>query len=184
MTAGAIAIDERTIQREGLAGRSQADVGSEFGHRSHHSFSLVSSAVGRPSATQSFFWASIISLARSSSRRKRALSRLSCWICRTSSFGFGPRFFGASANFSALPTCLRQLASIEEYRRSRRKNAPSCPLALQRSASANRRRFSLPENRRRRAIGSTSGSGGESRDDVSTVALRAPSETSSRDESD
>jgi hypothetical protein len=30
-------------------------VGSEFGHRGHHSSSLVSSAVGRPSATHKFF---------------------------------------------------------------------------------------------------------------------------------
>src|SRR3954454_14344576 len=47
--AQAFAIDERPIHREGLASRPQSDAGSEFGHRSHHSSSLVSSVVGRPS---------------------------------------------------------------------------------------------------------------------------------------
>src|ERR1700693_5201935 len=42
--------------------------------------------------------------------------------------------------------------------RSRRRNAPSVPAALQRSASASNRRFSLPENWRRLAIATTSGS--------------------------
>src|ERR1019366_8225799 len=42
--------------------------------------------------------------------------------------------------------------------RSRRMNAPSVPAFLQRSASASNRRFSLPENWRRLAIATTSGS--------------------------
>ena len=42
--------------------------------------------------------------------------------------------------------------------RSRRRNAPSVPASLQRSASASNRRFSLPENWRRLAIATTSGS--------------------------
>src|ERR1700694_2499072 len=42
--------------------------------------------------------------------------------------------------------------------RSRRRNAPSVPASLQRSASASNRRFSLPENLRRLAIATTSGS--------------------------
>src|ERR1700686_5074373 len=42
--------------------------------------------------------------------------------------------------------------------RSRRRNAPSVPAFLQRSASASNRRFSLPENWRRLAIATTSGS--------------------------
>src|SRR5471030_649883 len=41
---------------------------------------------------------------------------------------------------------------------SRRRNAPSVPASLQRSASASNRRFSLPENWRRLAIATTSGS--------------------------
>jgi putative transposase len=41
---------------------------------------LVSSAVGRPNATHSFFWASLISSARSNRRRRRALSRFKCLI--------------------------------------------------------------------------------------------------------
>ena len=41
---------------------------------------------------------------------------------------------------------------------SRRRNAPSVPASLHRSASASNRRFSLPENLRRLAIATTSGS--------------------------
>src|SRR5271163_4328050 len=41
---------------------------------------------------------------------------------------------------------------------SRRRKAPSVPASLQRSASASNRRFSLPENWRRLAIATTSGS--------------------------
>src|SRR5271165_1681478 len=41
---------------------------------------------------------------------------------------------------------------------SRRRNAPSVPASLQRSASASNRRFSLSENWRRLAIATTSGS--------------------------
>ena len=40
-----------------------------------------------------------------------------------------------------------------------RKNAPSVPAALRRSASARSTRFSLPENWRRRPTAKTSGSG-------------------------
>src|ERR1035437_9643611 len=50
-------------------------MGGEFGHGEHHASPLVSSAVGSPSATHSFFWASIINSARSSLWRRRALSR-------------------------------------------------------------------------------------------------------------
>src|SRR5580698_3857629 len=68
--------------------------------------------------------------------------------------------------------------------RSRRRNAPSVPASLQRSASASNRRFSLPENLRRRAIETTSGSRrAASSDAVSPVALRAPS-TASEEEPD
>src|SRR5450759_3491787 len=41
---------------------------------------------------------------------------------------------------------------------SRRRNAPNVPASLHRSASASNRRFSLPENWRRLAIATTSGS--------------------------
>src|SRR5216684_7670258 len=69
--------------------------------------------------------------------------------------------------------------------RSRRRNPPSVPASLQRSASPSRRRFSLPENRRRLAITTTSGSRrGGSSEPVSSVALRAPSVTGSEEEPD
>src|SRR5450759_288514 len=68
--------------------------------------------------------------------------------------------------------------------RSRRKNAPSVPASLQRSASASNRRFSLPENLRRLATATTSGSGRASCEAVSPVALRAPSATASEEEPD
>src|SRR5882724_11090029 len=69
--------------------------------------------------------------------------------------------------------------------RSRRRNAPSLPAALHCSASASNRRFSLPENLRRLAIATTSGSRREaSCEAVSPVALRAPSETASEQEPD
>src|SRR5664279_4641764 len=68
---------------------------------------------------------------------------------------------------------------------SRRRNAPSVPTSLQRSASASKRRFSLPENWRRLAITTTSGSRrGGSSETVSPVAIRAPSVTASEEESD
>src|SRR5450755_4756586 len=68
--------------------------------------------------------------------------------------------------------------------RSRRRNAPSVPASLQRSASASNRRFSLPENLRRLAIATTSGSRRASSEAVSPVALRAPSATASEEEPD
>src|ERR1022692_325054 len=69
--------------------------------------------------------------------------------------------------------------------RSRRRNAPSVPASLQRSASASNRRFSLPGNCRRLAIATTSGSGrAASSEAVSPVALRAPSAAASEEEPD
>src|SRR5665647_1361752 len=68
---------------------------------------------------------------------------------------------------------------------SRRRNAPSVPACLHRSASASNRRFSLPENLRRLAIATTSGSRrAASGETVSPVALRAPSATASPEEPD
>src|ERR1700722_18416371 len=67
--------------------------------------------------------------------------------------------------------------------RSRRRNAPSVPASLHRSASASKRRFSLPENLRRLAIATTSGSRrAASCETPSPVALRAPSEAASQEE--
>src|SRR5450432_3521213 len=67
--------------------------------------------------------------------------------------------------------------------RSRRRNAPSVPASLHRSASASKRRFSLPDNCRRLAIATTSGSRrGASSQAVSPVARRAPSEAASEEE--
>src|SRR5271156_5213209 len=68
---------------------------------------------------------------------------------------------------------------------SRRRNAPSVPASLQRSASASSRRFSLPENWRRLAIATTSGSRrAPSPEVISPVALPAPSATASEKEPD
>src|SRR5271169_4698269 len=67
---------------------------------------------------------------------------------------------------------------------SRRRNAPSVPASLQRSASAINRRFSLPENWRRLAIATTSGSRRTASKVVSPAALRAPSATDSEQEPD
>src|SRR5450759_2218263 len=69
--------------------------------------------------------------------------------------------------------------------RSRRRNAPSVPAALQRPASASNRRLSLPENWRRLAVATTSGSASAaSGETISPVALRAPSATVSPEEPD
>src|ERR1035437_1541932 len=94
---GAIAVHEPAVQRERLTGTAQADVWSELSHGEHHASPLVSSAVGSPSATHSFFWASMISSAGSSWRRSRTLWRCSCWICRAGASGLAPRLFGPSA---------------------------------------------------------------------------------------
>src|SRR5271154_6631266 len=68
---------------------------------------------------------------------------------------------------------------------SRRRKAPSVPASLQRSASASNRRFSLPENWRRLAIATTSGSRrAPSPEVISPVALPAPSATASEKEPD
>src|ERR1700675_3578588 len=68
---------------------------------------------------------------------------------------------------------------------SRRRKAPSVPASLQRSASASNRRFSLPENWRRLAIATPSGSRrAPSSEAVSPVALPAPSATASEEEPD
>src|ERR1700735_3789735 len=64
-----------------------------------------------------------------------------------------------------------------------RKNAPSVPAALRRSASARSTRFSLPENRRRRPIAKTSGSGRCAPEALSTLALRSPSGRASEEAS-
>src|SRR5450759_4539835 len=67
--------------------------------------------------------------------------------------------------------------------RSPRRKAPSVPASLQRSASASNRRFSLPENWRRLAIATTSGSRrAAAAEAVSPVALRAPSATASEEQ--
>src|ERR1700692_2130645 len=67
--------------------------------------------------------------------------------------------------------------------RSRRRNAPSVPASLHRSASASERRFSPPENLRRLAIATTSGARrAASCEAASPVALRAPSEAASQEE--
>ena len=59
--------------------------------------------------------------------------------------------------------------------RSLRRNAPSVPAALQRSASARSARFSPAENLRRRATATTSGSGRAAGPGIPSLALRAPS---------
>src|ERR1700683_4563120 len=56
-----------------------------------------------------------------------------------------------------------------------RRNAPSVPAALQRSASARSGRFPPAENWRRLAIATTSGSGGAAALGIPSLALRAPS---------
>src|SRR5664280_581836 len=67
--------------------------------------------------------------------------------------------------------------------RSPRRKAPSVPASLQRSASASNRRFSLPENWRRLAIATTSGSRRAAASEaVSPAALRASSATASEEE--
>src|SRR6202051_3036309 len=67
--------------------------------------------------------------------------------------------------------------------RSRRRNAPSVPAFLPRSAAASKRRFSRPQNLRRLAIATTSGSRrAASCEATSPVALRAPSEAASQEE--
>src|SRR5450755_3785686 len=56
-----IAVHVPRVERESSAGGLHADVGCQIIDGEHHSSPLVSSAVGRPSATHSFFWASMIS---------------------------------------------------------------------------------------------------------------------------
>ena len=51
----AIAVHEPSVQREGPAGGLHANVGRKLRDGLHHLSSLVSSAVGSPSATHSFF---------------------------------------------------------------------------------------------------------------------------------
>ena len=58
--------------------------------------------------------------------------------------------------------------------RSLRRNAPSVPAALQRSASASSARFCPMENCRRRATATTSGSGRAADPGIPSLALRAP----------
>src|SRR5271168_306143 len=64
---------------------------------------------------------------------------------------------------------------------SRRRKAPSVPASLQRSASASNRHFSLPENWRRLAIATTSGS---RRAPSPETISPAPSATASEEEPD
>ena len=112
-TPSAIAVHEPGVEREGPAGRLHPDVRGKFVDGEHHSFSLVSSAVGRPSATHSFFWASMMSSARSSLRRRRALSRFKCLICRAAASGFGPRSLRGQSRAVRRP---QLLAPTREHR--------------------------------------------------------------------
>src|ERR1700731_3169192 len=57
----AIAVHAPPVEGESPARRIHADMRGQIVDGEHHSSSLVSSAVGRPSATHSFFWASMIS---------------------------------------------------------------------------------------------------------------------------
>src|ERR1039457_844975 len=67
--------------------------------------------------------------------------------------------------------------------RSPRRKAPSVPASLQRSASASNRRFSLPENWRRLAIATTSGSRRAAASDaVAEGARKATGETASEEQ--
>jgi hypothetical protein len=76
----------------------------------------------------------MMAFARSSWRRSRTISRVSCASrlrCATAGLAFGPRRGVASAARS----CLRQPDSIEEYTRSWRSTAPRSAGVLQRSQS-------------------------------------------------
>src|SRR5690606_740850 len=72
---GTITVHVARIERESPTGRLHANLGRKVGDGEHYSSSLVSSAVGSPRATHSFFWASMINSARSSLRRRRSMSR-------------------------------------------------------------------------------------------------------------
>jgi hypothetical protein len=89
-------------------------VWSKLSHGEHHASPLVSSAVGSPSATHSFFLGvddqfSALELVAQTRVIALQLLHLSCRGIR-----LWPPLFGASAVSSATPTCLRQLVIIEE----------------------------------------------------------------------
>ena len=110
---------DRGTRTRGSARRRRRHFSSRFAGRAQprRALLLLGPIVrGRqPQGHTQFFWASIINSARSSLRRSRALSRVSCSIWRAEASGFGPRRFGARATRSAAaPSCLRQLDSIEE----------------------------------------------------------------------
>jgi len=149
-------IDPGPVDRQRHATRGDADLGPKGGEGLHQSFPSCSSAVGRPSKVHSFFWTSMMAFARSSWRRNRTISRVSCASrlrCATAGLAFGPR----RGVTSAARSCFRQPDSIEEYTRSRRSTAPRSAGVLQRSYACKIRRFSAAEIVRRRLMARTSG---------------------------
>jgi len=71
----------------------------------------------------------------------------------------GPSFPGPHTDKRALIRWRRQFVSNEEYKPSRRNNAPTSPAFWHASACLTIRRRYTAENRRRRAFAGTSGSG-------------------------
>lgn len=102
------------------------------------------------------------------SRASRASSR-----SRASRVGFLPRFFAAKASSAPRARCLRHVVRCKEYSPSRRKSAPICPEPAQASASRRIRAFYSAENRRRRALATTS-TVAAAPVAAPSVALRAP----------
>src|SRR6185312_3925628 len=74
-------------------------------------------------------------------------------------FGSGPRFFGVKPAISPRSACSRHFIRCDEYRPSRRSNAPSSPRCVQAAASRRIRRFSSAVNFRLFAFGVTSVAG-------------------------
>src|SRR3990172_7340880 len=87
-------------------------------------------------------------------------------------WGTGPRFFAAPAN-SPRSRAARHAVRCEEYRPSRRSNAPTAPGVLQPSASRTIFRLYSTVNRRRLAFATTSTFGATQAISVALIGLRS-----------
>src|SRR5580700_8204648 len=151
----------RAVDAQCGASRDDAEIRCKTEGGGH---SLSSSIGGRaiPSTCESFFWTSMIASARCTRRVSLAIRRCcsaSCLSRASTTFGSGPRFFGVRPAISPRSACSRHFIKCDEYRPSRRSNAPSSPRCVQAAAACRTRLFSSALNLRLFAFAVTSVAG-------------------------
>src|SRR5712692_8575464 len=151
------AVEPAARHAQRVAGSAGTNQRNEFLNGLHQGCS--SDSLGRPRSVQSFFWTAMIVSARSNLACRRTISRAWAVLAAESGFVLGPRAFGARPASVPRARCRRQEVRCEEYRPSRRSNAPIWPGRWQASASLKMSALYSAVNWRRWALGRTSRSG-------------------------